>query len=187
VREFADLSDGTGEKIADLTAADLTPKETRGSEPMGVASTVARNVATKQDATAAPGNVRAAKPQASRWEDIDIVFLSEFMVQIGVNSQLEPPQNYAEMGFENKKNKKSNAAWVMLWELAQNGGVYRIAADSRKWSQIEKRMQEIRKAFRCRFALQDDPIPFLKKTPQNPEDFGYRAKFRIRCHPASDA
>jgi hypothetical protein len=137
---------------------------------------------------ATPGDVLPATDlKARRWEDIEIVFLSEFMVQIRINSQPQPPQNYAEMGFDNKTNEKPIAAWETLWELAQHGGVLRVAADSRKWGQIEKRMQEIRKAFRCRYALPGDPIPFSKKTPQNREDFGYHAKFRIRCHPASEA
>jgi hypothetical protein len=135
-----------------------------------------------------PGNVPSGTDLKARsWEDIDIVFLSEFKVQITINLQPQSPQNYAEMGFENKKNKNPVAAWETLRELAQHGGVCRVPANGKRWGQIEKRMQEIRKAFQCRFALSNDPIPFRKKTPQDPEDFGYRARFRIRCHPAFDA
>jgi hypothetical protein len=149
--------------------------------------TGAQKAVMNHDEAETPSDGHAPRLRARRWEDIEIVFLSELKVQIAVNSQLQPPQNYAEMGFENKKNRNPNVAWAALCELARLGGVYRIAANGRQWSQIEKRMQEIRKIFRHRFSLQDDPIPFSKKTPQNPEEFGYRAKFRIRCHPASNA
>jgi hypothetical protein len=148
----------------------------------------AKGAETNQEKVAMPGNVPSGTDLKARcWEDIDIVFLSELKVQITINSQPQPPQNYAEMGFDNKKNKNPVAAWETFRELAQHGGVCRVAANGKRWGQIEKRMQEIRKAFRCRYALPGDPIPFSKKTPQNREDFGYRAKFRIRCHPASDA
>jgi hypothetical protein len=77
----------------------------------------AKGAETNQEKVAMPGNVPSGTDlNARRWEDIDIVFLSEFKVQITINSQPQPPQNYAEMGFENKKNKNPVAAWETLRE-----------------------------------------------------------------------
>jgi len=119
---------------------------------------------------------------ARAWEDVEIVFLSEFQIQINICSRSQQSQNYAELGFANKRSGNPVAAWETLRELAKLGGVYHIAADSRKGSVIEKRIQEIRKVFRVHFGLSDDPFVFTRKTPRNREDFGYRARFKIRCH-----
>jgi hypothetical protein len=68
--------------------------------------------------------------------------------------------------------------------MAEAGGVTMVASDSRKWAEVEKRMQEIRSVLRHQFGLTDDPVPYTKKTPRNPGEFGYRTKFKLSCGPS---
>ena len=123
------------------------------------------------------------KPQAHKWEDIDISFLSDQRVQITIGPQTET-RNYAEMGFASKQNGMPVLAWHALRTMAEDGGVTTVASDSRKWAKVEKRMQEIRNVLRHQFGLTDDPVPYTKKTPRNPGEFGYRTKFKLSCGPS---
>jgi len=68
--------------------------------------------------------------------------------------------------------------------MAESGGVTMVVSDSRKWAEVEKRMQEIRKLLRNLFGIADDPVPYIKKTPRNPGEFGYRTKFKLSCGPS---
>jgi hypothetical protein len=108
-----------------------------------------------------------------KWEDIQIIFLSDHRIQISTQS-LNETLNYAEMGFIDDRNKTPNTAWKALRELAESGGRIRTGSN---WSKVEKRMQEIRKVFREQFGISDDPLPFVKGT-------GYRARFKISCAPS---
>jgi hypothetical protein len=127
--------------------------------------------------------IGGAKPQAHKWEDIEISFLSDERVQITMGAQSET-RNYAEMGFASKQNGTPVLAWTTLRTMAQAGGVIKIAADSGMWAVVEKRMQEIRKVLRRQFGLTDDPLPHIKKTRRNPEEFGYRTRFKLACRPS---
>jgi hypothetical protein len=121
--------------------------------------------------------------QASKWEDIEISFLSDERVQITIGAQRDT-RNYDEMGFANKKDGKPVLAWQVLRTMAEAGGVIRTASDGMNWAEVEKRIQEIRTVLRHRFGLNDDPLPFTRKTRRNPEEFGYRTKFKLGCRPA---
>ena len=68
--------------------------------------------------------------------------------------------------------------------MAEAGGAIRIAAESKKWAVVEKRIQELRRVLRQHFRLTDDPLPYTKKTRRNPEEFGYRTKFKLGCGPS---
>jgi len=178
--------DAVGLRVSEWRARwwDRKASEAAQAEAASVpAVTGTESEARNSNATKAKDSA-ALEPErtARRWEDIEIVFTSELMVQIVVDSHPLPPQNYVEMGFENKKSRKPVAAWDFLLELARHDGVYRVAADRRQWTKIEKRIQELRKVLRRRFSLSDEPIPLIRKTPQNHEDFGYCTKFKIRCH-----
>jgi hypothetical protein len=124
-------------------------------------------------------------PRACDWGDIEIIFLSDERIQIKIGPHLDT-KNYAEMGFGSKKNGTPLAAWVTLRELARSDGALRLAADSRGWTRVEKRIQEIGKVFRSHFGLPESPFTFTRKTRQKPDDFGYYAKFAIRCHASYD-
>jgi hypothetical protein len=156
---------GTDDAIEALSSRGGTPTESRESAPMGV-----------------PGPI----PQADKWEDIEILFLSDERVQITVGTHTET-RNYDEMGFASKKSGAPVVAWATLRKMAELRGVTRMADDSRKWAAVEKRIQEIRKVLRHRFGLTDDPLPFIKKTRRDSEDFGYRAKFKVGCRPAYES
>jgi len=117
------------------------------------------------------------------WDDVVVVFLSDERVQITVGTQTET-RNYAEMGFASKKNGTPIRAWEMLRMIAIEEGILKVASDSRKWAEVEKRVQEIRRIFRSVFGLADDPLPYIKRTRRDPEDFGYHAQFKIGLGPS---
>jgi len=144
-----------------LSSRGGTPTESRESSPKGVPRPF---------------------PQADKWEDIEILFLSDERVQITLGTQTET-RNYAEMGFASKQNGKPVLAWAVFRAIAERRGVIQVVADKRMWAEVEKRIQEIRKVLRHRFGLTDDPLPFKKKR-RGSEDFGYRAKFKVGCGPS---
>jgi hypothetical protein len=122
----------------------------------------------------AASNVRDVQHRASTWDTVEISFLSDERVEIRSGSSTET-RNYAELGFEDRRNGKPNKAWVTLRELATADGVIRDAAKTgTKWPRVEKRMQEIRSKFREHFGITADPLPFIPGS-------GYRALFKIGC------
>jgi hypothetical protein len=127
--------------------------------------------------------VLSASLQPRAWDDVVVLFLSDERVQITVGTQTET-RNYGEMGFASKKNGTPIRAWELLRIMAAQGGILKVASDSRKWAEIEKRVQEIRRKFRNLFALTDDPLPYIKKTRRRPDDFGYHAKFKVGLRPS---
>jgi hypothetical protein len=86
--------------------------------------------------------------------------------------------NYAELGFADGRNGKPNRAWITLRALAEQRGIVRTPTKpGQSWSDVEKRMQEIRKLLREHFCVSTDPIPFI-------EGGGYQARFKIGCSPS---
>lgn len=186
---------GTIERIFEISAdfclelgshAPLDATEEAQPDATGVIAPDARAEGVTQP------NTRAETPQGSpigeayKWEDIEISFLSDERVQITMGTQTET-RNYAEMRLANKKNGTPVLAWNTLRTMAQAGGVIKVASDSRKWAEVEKRMQEIRKVLRRQFGHTDDPLQYTKKTRRNPEEFGYRTKFKLGCHPSYES
>lgn len=113
----------------------------------------------------------ARTPAATRWEDIHIRFVSDFLVQITVDSAVQQPLTYTELGFEDRRSKKPILAWQTLYDLGAREGVLVTSAHAKDWPKIEKRVQEIRSILRRFFQIPDDPIPY--------RDGGYRARFEI--------
>jgi len=130
--------------------------------------------------------VRGGFPSTNAWEDIEICFLSDERVQIATGESFET-RNYAEMGFANQKNGKPRLSWIVLRELAKSHGVMQVVGSPAQWPVIEKRMQELRRNFKSLFGLTDDPLPFTRKTNRHRDDFGYGARFKIRCGPSYDS
>ena len=63
------------------------------------------------------------EPPPLAWDkDVSIIFLSEERVQVRRGDQFST-MNYAEFGFEDKRNGKPDQAWVLLREMAENKGV----------------------------------------------------------------
>ena len=127
------------------------------------------------------GGTEAEKQPAPGWGDIEIWFLSDFKVQVRVRDRT-CAQNYAEMGFADRRSKhgepRPNRAWHTLRNLAESRGIIHDATKADKdWPKVEKRMQEIRRELRSHFRIQGDPLPFVSGT-------GYRALFRIGCSPS---
>lgn len=117
---------------------------------------------------------RSSGASTATWENIEISFLSDERIQIRNGTMFET-RNYGEFGFEDHRSGKPNQAWLTLRALAEGHG--RIQAPTkahRGWSQVEKRIQEIREVLRDHFGIPYDPIPYVKGT-------GYRALFKIDC------
>jgi hypothetical protein len=109
------------------------------------------------------------------WQDLEIRFLSDERIHLNVGECSET-RNYAEFGFEDRRTKKPNLAWVTLRALAQKEGIIKQAVNGQDWRSVEKRIQEIRRLFRKHFELDADPIPFV-------DGLGYKASFKINCAP----
>jgi hypothetical protein len=115
------------------------------------------------------------------WDAIEIVFLSDERVQIRNGAKSET-RNYAELGFADRRAKrgepKPNLAWVTLRAMAEEHGIIRDGAKTgAAWPMVEKRMQDIRRAFRRHFGIAADPVPFIAGT-------GYQTSFKIGCGPS---
>ncbi len=120
------------------------------------------------------GSPQSSGAGAATWDTIEISFLSDERVQIRNGKTY----NYAELGFEDSRNRKPNQAWVTLRDLAEGKGI--ILIDARRvlpWPKVEKRIQEIRKALRHHFGISSDPFLFK-------EGIGYQARFKIGLSPS---
>jgi hypothetical protein len=116
---------------------------------------------------------------ARRWEEVTIRVLSDHSVQVGIAGVWESSKTFTELGFEDRRTQIPNSAWMLLQELAQHDGVISKPPSSKGWRKVEKQIQALRKQLRNTLHIAGDPLPFIKKT-------GYRASFRIECHPALD-
>jgi len=123
-----------------------------------------------------PNGAQTFKP--GDWDQLEIRFLSDERIQITAGRFTET-RNYAEFGFEDSRSKKPNLAWITLRSLAELGGTLQQTARDESWPNVEKRMQELRRIFRRRYALDSDPIPYIEGT-------GYKALFKIGCAPSFD-
>jgi hypothetical protein len=110
---------------------------------------------------------------AISWPQIQIAFLSDERVEICYGSSRET-MNYAEFGFEDRRNGKPNRAWITLREMARQGGVAILLPPAGKErAGFQKRVEEIRKRLRLRFGIQGDPIPFNGNS--------YQVSFKLYC------
>jgi len=116
---------------------------------------------------------KEALETASRWEDIELRFLSERGLQIMVNGKAGKTMNYSELGFEDRRTSNPNRAWILLLALPEfDGTISHVGQAERDWPKVERRMQEIRKLLRKHFGISEDPLPYIEGT-------GYRARFKI--------
>ena len=114
---------------------------------------------------------RAAKLS---WASLEIEFLSDERIQVKWGDNLET-FNYAEFGLANKKDGKPRRAWKMLTALAGNEGHIEKLPLGKELAALQKRLEELRKLLRARYAIPADPIPHKRQ-------LGYQTSFRIRCN-----
>jgi hypothetical protein len=129
---------------------------------------------------ATPETVDSPEPVGTipAWTDLKMELTSEHRVQITVPGR-SYTLNYTELGFENRKTGKPKASWDMLRDLAVGKGVVdKSSRAARRWTAVEKRVQEIRCILRAHFRREriqvptGDPLPFVPGQ-------GYVAQFRI--------
>jgi hypothetical protein len=117
--------------------------------------------------------------QATGWDDLEIWLLSDFKVEIQIGQKLEVC-NFADLGLQDRRTQKPNAAWLALRLLAEGKGNIPIAADARPWVKRGTSVQRLRAFLRHFFNLSEDPLPFA-------EGNGYRARFTIGRRPSYDS
>lgn len=141
------------------------------------------------------------EPPPLVWDkDVSIIFLSEERVQVKRGDQFAT-MNYAEFGFEDKRNGKPDQAWVLLRAMAENKGVLQkperrvpeavlkpardrdkelhraIEVQARQWAKTQKHVETIRKRLREHFQIpHGDPIPATAA--------GYQTAFQLGCGPS---
>src|SRR5579885_3066262 len=141
------------------------------------------------------------EPPPLAWDkDVSIIFLSDERVQVKRGDQFST-MNYAEFGFEDKRNGKPDQAWVLLREMAENKGVLQkqdrrgpesvlkpardrdkelhraLEVQARQWAKTQKHVETIRKRLREHFRILDgDPIPSTAA--------GYQTAFQLDVSPS---
>jgi len=167
-----------------LPSADPTTPRATSPMPIAIQSLEAVPVSLGEQPAAEhpadaqpPSGPRAAqsgrKAWPKSWDGIEISFLSDFRVQISDGGKSEAC-SYAEFGFEDGRSEKPNLAWETLRFLAENGGILnQPMKTNEKWTQVEKRIQTIRKVLCEYFRISSDPIPYIEGT-------GYKSIFKIR-------
>jgi hypothetical protein len=147
-------------------------------EWMAFLAEMAKPIEGSDESSDGPGDqLEPMNPDPAAWTSIEISFTSDHRVQVrnGTNNET---LNYADFGFADGRNKNPNRAWASLLELARGRGIIREPGrSSRTWSQVEKRIQEIRRLLKRYFYLSSDPIPFI-------QGVGYQARFKIGCGPS---
>jgi hypothetical protein len=159
-----------------FTGADLPVSETvplKGSDHMSAIDDVA---------------VVTASPTL-KWTDVELRFISDEALQIILNGQHQPKQNYAELGFEDGRTGTPSLAWQTLLELARCDGLLKVNRVPKKYSgdrvpkqyrDQAKRVEAIRRTLRNRFGIAENPLPLDKK------ENCYRAEFQITRAPVFD-
>ena len=126
--------------------------------------------------TDGPGLVSAT------WEDVAIDFISDFSLCITVKTNTAT-LGYAEFGFDDRKARKPNLAWLTLRSLAENRGAISTSFAERR--KTEKRMQEIRAALRAYLVKARVDIPRkANPLPYDKHKKKYNSRFRIGTRPS---
>ncbi len=82
------------------------------------------------EATKSSDSVSSAEPTGDSqarssdfsWRDVTIRFTSENQVQTTIDGELQPAQNFEDLGFADRRKNTPNSAWQMLQTLAQRRG-----------------------------------------------------------------
>lgn len=123
--------------------------------------------------------VVASSEPTLKWQDIEVVFLSEHSVQVFVGGKPSPSCKYSELGFEDRKSGKPMLAWETLCEMARTGGTIPRPLPGSDKTKVQKRIEEIRKKLKAYFKIESDPIPFSGHT--------YQTTFKIRLGTSFDS
>src|SRR5262249_36496551 len=84
--------------------------------------TISSTGGEKTRQSASQGNGGAKTGLATKWEDVEISFLSEERIEIRIRDQRQT-LNYSEAGFEDRRTGKPSLAWRTLWQLAEWDGI----------------------------------------------------------------
>ena len=134
-----------------------------------------------------------SEPVKAEWKDVTFRFLSEQLLQIKVHGKPLSATNYAELGFENKREDKANEAWEALVQLAEHED-HRLflppRKDKKNWTvetgdkkrvQVQNRKDVINRTLRAALKNHGYEIPQKPEPLQaddNPATY-YQPNFRI--------
>jgi hypothetical protein len=107
----------------------------------------------------------------STWADLGLRFLSDEALQVVLNGKIQAKQNYAELGFEDRRTKKPTLAWETLLEIARHDGRLKVDRSQSGYPKQAKRVEEIRRNLRHAFPCAEDPLPLVEDE--------YRAQFQV--------
>lgn len=130
-------------------------------------------------------NTALVESASLEWADLTIRVLSDERVQVHLGDK-SWTANYAEFGFEDRRDEKQNQAWGRLLELAQQSGVLPSPSPTgpsagRALAHLQWDVGQIRRVLKRHFPMMNgDPLPFV-------DGKEYRAAFTIYCAPASDS
>ncbi|MEO8099811.1 MAG: hypothetical protein ABI811_19085 [Acidobacteriota bacterium] len=114
------------------------------------------------------------------WEHVEITLISDERIRTKVKEEADT-LNFAEMGFEDRRNGKPAQNWAVLLVLARTRGkISDSTANSKEWLALAKRIERTRKALCKHFRINGDPIPYTKGV-------GYVSRFKISRAPAADS
>jgi len=137
------------------------------AKKLGLLRWEAKSVESKPTVAAGP----------TSWQGIEIAFLSDERVGICSGGERKT-YNYNELGFEDRRKRTANRAWIMLREMAKSGGTIPRPTAGKGRAMVQKRIEEIRRKLRSHFGIEADPIPFNGNT--------YQASFKIGCEQSFD-
>ena len=113
-----------------------------------------------------------ATPPGTRWQDVTIRFLTQHQVHVQVG-RTSGAFEFTQMGMaDGRRNPvEPNKQWRLLVDFAEGNGTIRWGSTHEN-RRRQKQKEELSKALRCFFGIEDDPFEPL-------EDRGWRARFRV--------
>src|SRR5579884_267311 len=154
----------------------------------------------RNEAHAEVAQLEQPAPPLTWDKDVAIIFLSDERVHVKRGDEYST-MNYAEFGFEDKRNGKPDQAWVLLRAMAENKGVLQkperrvpeavlkpardrdkelhraLEVQARQWAKTQKHVETIRKRLREHFQIpHGDPIPATAA--------GYQTAFQLGVSPS---
>lgn len=111
-------------------------------------------------------------PSGTSWKDVSIRFTDGHTVEITVAGTKER-MNFAELGMKDRRSGNPDDQWELLRGLSNQDGELTWASPVAHLDQ-KKQCQRQRAALRRRFGIQEDPIPYNRRTR------GWRVQFHLQ-------
>ncbi|MBW8015037.1 MAG: hypothetical protein FVQ82_02550 [Planctomycetes bacterium] len=131
----------------------------------------------KSQRSAGTGQKNPSKPNIKTWDELTIEFIDDGTIKYKGADRQWHRVNYAELGFQDRRNGLPNQLWGILRTLAEQNTLIAKGLPTSKHSlpmDTQKSIDRIRKTLRAYFDLQDIPIVY------NRTKHRYCCKFTLR-------